>query len=448
MGKTEKKNIEKDCIDKALKYSKSQHGKSKRIINMLNGIVKDSERPDFIAETTDINGEQIILGIEHFQIDGVCIKKKNGKYAGTEQKRLKDTKTVFDKYKNQVGDNNYLSEETFNCATNEILKIVNKAVEYSFNATYNDFVKMFEEKLTSHAKSIDVYYDTINKHCDGLKNSKLMFLIDVVGNFNGLFLNSNNKVNQITIDEIPLFSDIVNLLNTIVGNKIDYIVLCLGNGDKTKVIALDAKNILGELKKQNIKVYEYFCYDYLLPFMLQSRCSYQEFKKPQGAKDSIKDDIVFEMELVKQVEVNIDYILMLVAKYHQSNCKDKEILASIDKAISASLQLRSKKELIDGFISTINVETNVTDDWGKFVQEQKKQDIDAIITEQRLKPEETIKFIDNSFRDGVLKTTGTDIDKIMPPVSRFGSAGKNRSELKQKIIDILQRFFEKYRGLV
>lgn len=175
---------------------------------------------------------------------------------------------------------------------------------------------------------------------------------------------------------------------------------------------------------------------------------YQEFKKPQGDKDSIKDDIVFEMELVKQVEVNIDYILMLVAKYHQSNCKDKEILASIDKAISASLQLRSKKELIDGFISTINVETNVTDDWGKFVQEQKKQDIDAIITEQRLKPEETIKFIDNSFRDGVLKTTGTDIDKIMPPVSRFGSAGKNRSELKQKIIDILQKFFEKYRGLV
>ena len=75
---------------------------------------------------------------------------------------------------------------------------------------------------------------------------------------------------------------------------------------------------------------------------------YQEFKKPQGDKDSIKDDIVFEMELVKQVEVNIDYILMLVAKYHQSNCKDKEILVSIDKAISASLQLRSKKELIDG----------------------------------------------------------------------------------------------------
>lgn len=271
----EKKNIEKNCINKALKYSKSQHGKSKRIINMLNGIVKDSERPDFIAETTDINGEQIILGIEHFQVDGVCIKKKNGKYAGTEQKRLKDTQAVFDKYTDKAVDNVYISEKIFKCVIDEVLNVSNKAVEYSFNATYKDFVKMFEEKLTSHAKSIDVYYDTINKHCDGLKNSKLMFLIDVVGNFNGLFLNSNNKVNQITIDEIPLFSDIVNLLDTIVGNKIDYIVLCLGNGDKTKVIALDAKNILGELKRQNIKVYEYLCYDCLYPFMTQSRCSYE-----------------------------------------------------------------------------------------------------------------------------------------------------------------------------
>ena len=53
------------------------------------------------------------------------------------------------------------------------------------------------------------------------------------------------------------------------------------------------------------------------------------------------------MELVKQVEVNIDYILMLVEKYHKTNCQDKEILVSIDKAIKSSLALRSKKELID-----------------------------------------------------------------------------------------------------
>ncbi len=60
---------------------------------------------------------------------------------------------------------------------------------------------------------------------------------------------------------------------------------------------------------------------------------HEKYKSPNGEKDSILDDVVFEMELVKQVEVNIDYILMLVAKYHDSNCEDKEILVAIDKAI-------------------------------------------------------------------------------------------------------------------
>lgn len=170
-----------------------------------------------------------------------------------------------------------------------------------------------------------------------------------------------------------------------------------------------------------------------------------EFKPKKGDKDSIKDDLVFEMELVKQIEVNIDYILMLVAKYHESNCKDKEILGSIDKAISSSLQLRSKKELIDGFINTINVNSDITSDWAKFISEQREKDITEIIHDEKLKCEETRRFIDNVFRDGVFKTTGTDIDKIMPPVSRFG--GGNRAAVKQKVIDVLQKFFEKYFGL-
>lgn len=172
------------------------------------------------------------------------------------------------------------------------------------------------------------------------------------------------------------------------------------------------------------------------------------FKHPVD-KESIKEDVVFEMELVKQVEVNIDYILMLVVKYHESNCKDKEIIGSIDKAIRSSLELRSKKELIEAFIETVNVDTDVHTDWRKFVVEQKEKEIDDIISTQNLKPDETKKFIDNSFRDGFLKTTGTDIDRIMPPISRFGfSGGANRTNIKHKVIEILQSFFEKYFGLV
>ena len=172
---------------------------------------------------------------------------------------------------------------------------------------------------------------------------------------------------------------------------------------------------------------------------------WHSMKPTRPEKENINDDIVFEIELIRQVEINIDYILMLVAKYHESNCEDKEILVTIDKAINSSIQLRSKKELIENFIRTVNASTEVDADWRRFVLEQKETDLSAIIAEERLKPEETHRFIDNSFRDGTLKTTGTDIDKIMPPVSRFGGG---RAAKKQGVIEKLMKFFEKYFGLV
>ena len=173
---------------------------------------------------------------------------------------------------------------------------------------------------------------------------------------------------------------------------------------------------------------------------------YEEIKKIRNTdKESINDDIIFEIELIKQVEINIDYILMKVAEYYKSNKKDKEILIDIKKAIDSSIELRSKKELIEGFIDRVNSSKNVTDDFKKFVREEKEKDLEKVIEEEKLKPEETKKFIDNSLRDGTLKTTGTDIDKLLPPVSRFG--GGNRVEKKLGVIGKLKGFFDKYLGL-
>lgn len=170
-----------------------------------------------------------------------------------------------------------------------------------------------------------------------------------------------------------------------------------------------------------------------------------EFKSKSEDSESIKDDLVFEMELVRQLEVNIDYILMLVTKYHKSNCKNQEIRSSIDKAIRASMSLRSKKDLIDGFINKINTDTDVMTDWAKFVKEQKESDLKDLIKYENLKESETRKFIDSSFRDGQIKTIGTDIEKILPPMGRFN--GGNRNERKQAIIEKLLKFFDKYFGL-
>lgn len=173
---------------------------------------------------------------------------------------------------------------------------------------------------------------------------------------------------------------------------------------------------------------------------------YEEIKKTKNTdKENINDDIIFEIELIKQVEINIDYILMKVAEYYKSNKKDKEILVDIKKAINSSIELRSKKELIEGFIDRVNSSKNVTDDFKKFVKEEKEKDLEKVIEEEKLKPEETKKFIDNSLRNGVLKTTGTDIDKLLPPVSRFG--GGNRAEKKLGVIEKLKVFFNKYLGL-
>ena len=218
-------------------------------------------------------------------------------------------------------------------------------------------------------------------------------------------------------------------------NKKDFIVL-MGN-------ILRLRNILSSFDKfaGNEILSERDFQDYIGTYT----DLYEEYKSKPEEEESIKEDIVFEMELVKQVEVNIDYILMLVAKYHDSNCEDKEILGSIDKAIKSSLALRSKKELIDKFISKINADTNVYSDWAKFVKKQKEEDLENLIKEENLNEEATRKFLYNSFRDGEVKTTGTDIEKILPPMRRFG--GGNRAEKKQTIIDKIKKFFEKYFGI-
>ena len=167
-------------------------------------------------------------------------------------------------------------------------------------------------------------------------------------------------------------------------------------------------------------------------------------KRENGESTDIIDDIVFEIELIKQIEINIDYILMLVKKYHDSHGEDKELLISIKKAIDASPELRSKKALIETFINGINDVDDVMTEWHDYVVTMRENDLQIIIEEERLKPDETRKFIENAFRDGEIKTAGTDIDKIMPPVSRFGGG---RSTKKQGVVKRLMAYFEKYFGI-
>lgn len=169
-----------------------------------------------------------------------------------------------------------------------------------------------------------------------------------------------------------------------------------------------------------------------------------KYKPNPHNKTNVNDDIVFEMELVKQIEINIDYILMLVKKYHDSHCQDKEILVSISRAIESSDELRSKKDLIETFVAGINDIEDVLAEWREYVLREREAQLTQIIEEEKLKPEETRKFIEYSFSDGSLKTTGTDIDKILPPVSRFGGG---REKKKNRVIERLVSFFQRFFGI-
>jgi len=171
---------------------------------------------------------------------------------------------------------------------------------------------------------------------------------------------------------------------------------------------------------------------------------YNEFRKnTEESKENVNDDVVFEMELIKQVEINIDYVLGLIKKYHEDHIKNRELLIDINKAIDSSVELRNKKDLINHFISSLDVHSVVDEDWQKFVEKKKIEELDKIIANESLDYDATYTFIRNSFRDGSVATTGTAIAKVLPPVSRFSPNGE-RTKKRDSVIDKLTSFFERF----
>ncbi|MFJ1835079.1 type I restriction endonuclease subunit R [Streptomyces sp. NPDC088175] len=176
---------------------------------------------------------------------------------------------------------------------------------------------------------------------------------------------------------------------------------------------------------------------------------YAEFRAETAAeKERINEDVVFEIELVKQVEIGVDYILMLVEKMRaeRGDGEDKEIRAQISRAVDASPSLRSKRDLVEDFVSSLSVHGAVDEQWQVYVEAKRDAELAAIIEEQKLKPEQTRAFITAAFRDGQIRTTGTEITKILPPVSRF-SRDAGHSDKKRRVIETLTQFSERFFGL-
>ncbi len=176
---------------------------------------------------------------------------------------------------------------------------------------------------------------------------------------------------------------------------------------------------------------------------------YDEYRKPShgGEREDIRDDIVFEMELVKQVQINIRYILDLVQQYHDSNCQDKEIIVKIRKQMDASPDMRDKRELIEKFIQQMTPEkgADVGHDWETYIEEEKRKQLGKIIEEEHLKAAETEDFMERAFADGYVTETGTGIAHILPPSNPFLPES---GEKKQTVIEKLKAYLNKFSNML
>ena len=411
---------------------KTYRGDKTYIYNTLTNIaeVASAKRDEVeeIKQKQRISGFNSIFAVSSVPMAKLYYQEFKKQMAADPTKKLR-VATIFSYGANEEESDGILDEEN-----SEDTSALDQPSREFLEEAIKDYNEMFHTNYDTSSDKFQNYYKDVSLR---MKNKELDILI-VVNMFltgfdattmNTLWVDKNLKMHGL----IQAFSRTNRILNSIktFGN-----IVCFRNLQKRVDSAISLfgdKNAGGIVLLQNFK-------DYLGRYQDLR----DEWKRKRQESTDITDDVVFEIELIRQIEINIDYILMLVKKYHDTHCEDKEVLITINKAMGASPELRSKKQLIENFIAGINDVDDVMNEWHKYVVEQRDHDLNAIITEEKLKPEDTQKFMENAFRDGEIKTAGTDIDKLMPPISRFGGG---RAKKKQGVIDRLKTFFEKYFGI-
>ena len=180
---------------------------------------------------------------------------------------------------------------------------------------------------------------------------------------------------------------------------------------------------------------------------------YQELRRTRTAeKEVINDDLVFEIELVKQVEVNVDYVLMLVEKHRgELDGGDREIPVDITRALASSPSLHNKRDLIEDFVRSVSSTGDVAAQWEAHIAGRQQAELDALISEERLKAEPTRRLVAAALgglaRIGV---EGTAVSRILPPMSRFRrTAGSDTLDTKKhRVADELACHVDRFSGLL
>lgn len=175
-------------------------------------------------------------------------------------------------------------------------------------------------------------------------------------------------------------------------------------------------------------------------------------ERSEHERADITEDLIFEIELIKQVSVGVDHILMLVDKYRQGQGTDEEVRAEITRAVDSSPTLHNKKDLIVDFLDKVSLEKDdVRGEWRKHIEEQSSAELEKIIEEEKLKPEPTRALMADAWLSGGIPIHGERIGNLMNFTgSRFARSanGESRAARKERLINRLQRFYERFNEII
>ncbi len=161
------------------------------------------------------------------------------------------------------------------------------------------------------------------------------------------------------------------------------------------------------------------------------------------------DDVVFEIDLLKSQEINLDYILELIFEHNKKNKDKASLIEEIRRVIRASIGNRAKESLVVDFINETDLETiqdkaNVIDAFFNYAQEKQKKEAYELITEENLNEEEAKRYITNSLKREFATDTGTELNALLPKMSPLNPQYLTK---KKSVYNKIVVFVEKFKGV-
>ena len=161
------------------------------------------------------------------------------------------------------------------------------------------------------------------------------------------------------------------------------------------------------------------------------------------------DDVVFEIDLLKSQEINLDYILELIFEKNNKTKDKTALIEEIRGVIRASVGNRAKESLIVDFINNTDLNTiadkaSIIESFFEFAQGKQKQEASELIASENLKEEEAKRYITISLKREFVSENGTDFNSILPKMSPLNPMYLTK---KHKVFQLIAAFVEKFKGV-